>query len=540
MTPVEDYCDGSTQWSYVKGCLVGFVVTVALSAIVHKLLWKGLWIPLRYRRIMAKQGVKGPPFRFLVGQLHEMWKYRDSFPDAVPLDSYADLSPTVTPQYALFFPKFPGEKYFLYWWGKSSRLVVRDPEIAKEVFITNHASMRRILPEDPFLTRLIGKGVLLHTGEKWVIERRTISPFFHHDALKGMVEAMVEGTQTEMHKWEQMVAQGGGSAEIDMEPDVHKISGRILSLTAFSGDYERGVTVYELQKEIASEYYKMIRSIGFWLIPRYRDIPTKKHRYMNKMASKIDALLLELINGRLEAVRNGEANSYGNDLLGRMLKAAGEGWNEEKEEFNLASVLNNCKLFYFAGQDTVANAILYMMLMLALHPTWQDRARQEVMEVVGDEEHVDFGVLSHLKVVEMVAKETLRCFSPAPVMTRSATTDLQLEKLFIPKGLTIEFAITAVHQDKEYWGEDVAEFNPERFANGVSAACSHPQAFVPFGLGPKFCVGNNFAMMEMKIIVSRVLRRFQLLPSPNYQHHPTTLMALIRPKHGMPIILKAL
>lgn len=85
-----------------------------------------------------------------------------------------------------------------------------------------------------------------------------------------MVEAMVEGTQTEMHKWEQMVAQGGGSAEIDMEPDVHKISGRILSLTAFSGDYERGVTVYELQKEIASEYYKMIRSIGFWLIPRYR------------------------------------------------------------------------------------------------------------------------------------------------------------------------------------------------------------------------------------------------------------------------------
>lgn len=62
--------------------------------------------------------------------------------------------------------------------------MVRDPEIAKEVFITNHASMRRILPEDPFLTRLIGKGVLLHTGEKWVIERRTISPFFHHDALK--------------------------------------------------------------------------------------------------------------------------------------------------------------------------------------------------------------------------------------------------------------------------------------------------------------------------------------------------------------------
>lgn len=138
----------------------------------------------------------------------------------------------------------------------------------------------------------------------------------------------------------------------------------------------------------------------------------------------------------------------------------------------------------------------------------------------------------------MVVNETLRTFSPAPSMTRSAAKDLQVKNLFIPKGMTIEFAAGAVHLDKEYWGEDVAVFNPERFANGVSAACSHPQAFSPFGLGPKFCIGNNFAMMEMKIVVSRVLRRFQLLPSPNYKHHPTSVV-VTRPKYGMPIILKA-
>jgi cytochrome P450 len=77
-----------------------------------------------------------------------------------------------------------GEKYFLCWFGKSTRLVVRDPEIAKEVFITNHAALSRFLPADTFLPRLLGKGLLINTGEKWVTERRTINPFFHHDALK--------------------------------------------------------------------------------------------------------------------------------------------------------------------------------------------------------------------------------------------------------------------------------------------------------------------------------------------------------------------
>ena len=139
----------------------------------------------------------------------------------------------------------------------------------------------------------------------------------------------------------------------------------------------------------------------------------------------------------------------------------------------------------------------------------------------------------------MVVNETLRCFPIVPTIIRSAAKDLQLKSLFVPKGMIIELAIAAAHQDKEYWGDDAAVFNPERFANGVSAACSHPQAFNPFGLGPKFCIGNNFAMMELKIILAKVLRRFQLLPSTNYKHHPTSVLVM-RPKFGMPIILQAL
>lgn len=139
----------------------------------------------------------------------------------------------------------------------------------------------------------------------------------------------------------------------------------------------------------------------------------------------------------------------------------------------------------------------------------------------------------------MIANETMRNFPAAPTIGRIAVKDIQLKSLFIPKGVSIEFATSVVHQDKAYWGEDAASFNPERFAHGVSGACSHPQAFLPFGIGPKFCVGNNFAMMEMKIIVARVLRRFKVLPSPNYKHHPTYVL-VTRPKFGMPLIFQAL
>jgi len=259
---------------------------------------------------------------------------------------------------------------------------------------------------------------------------------------------------------------------------------------------------------------------------------------MDHMFWEMNALLRKLIESRLAAVRDGKTSSYGDDLLGHLLKVARAEWGEEPSEFNLTSVLNNCKLMFVAGQDTSGGTLTYTMLMLALHPEWQRRAREEVLEVLGEEEDFSASALSRLKVVGMILNETLRTFSPVPTLVREATKDLQLKGLRIPKGLTIEFAPGALHQDKDYWGDDVAEYNPGRFANGVSGACSHPHAFNPFGLGPKYCIGNNFAQMEMKIIMAKVLRRFELLPSPNYKHHPVCSV-MTKPKYGMPIILKA-
>jgi cytochrome P450 len=128
-------------------------------------------------------------------------------------------------------------------------------------------------------------------------------------------------------------------------------------------------------------------------------LPTKRNRLIAECKSKLNTLLLEIIQDGRRAVEQGKMDSYGNDLLGRMIAAASEGTNENTNEFNLASVFNNCKNFYFAGQETVANVTSFTVLMLARHQEWQDRARKEVLELVADEENFDPSVLSHLKVV---------------------------------------------------------------------------------------------------------------------------------------------
>jgi len=120
---------------------------------------------------------------------------------------------------------------------------------------------------------------------------------------------------------------------------------------------------------------------------------------MDKCRAKIEVLLHEVIDGRRDAILLEKTSSYGEDLLGCMLTTAIDGWDEQTQTFNMASVFNNCKLFYFAGQDTVATTTMFSMLLLANHPWWQDRARQEVLEVLGDGGEYHTSALAQLKVV---------------------------------------------------------------------------------------------------------------------------------------------
>lgn len=141
--------------------------------------------------------------------------------------------------------------------------------------------------------------------------------------------------------------------------------------------------------------------------------------------------------------------------------------------------------------------------------------------------------------VTMVLWETLRLYPPVILNAREASKDMNLGGLMIPKGMPLMIPIVMLQRDKKYWGDDANDFNPLRFENGASKAAMHPNSVLPFSLGPRACVGQNFAMMEAKVVMAMILQRFSFSLSPNYKHSPANWLTL-QPQFGLPIDLKPL
>lgn len=132
----------------------------------------------------------------------------------------------------------------------------------------------------------------------------------------------------------------------------------------------------------------------------------------------------------------------------------------------------------------------------------------------------------------MVIQESLRLYGPGVVAAREALTNMKLGDFDVPEGIHMWVFYPALHRDPENWGPDANEFKPERFANGISEACKYPQAYMPFGFGTRLCVGQTFAMLQLKIVLSLILSKFSFALSPSYQHSPIYKMLLL-PEHGI-------
>lgn len=147
-------------------------------------------------------------------------------------------------------------------------------------------------------------------------------------------------------------------------------------------------------------------------------------------------------------------------------------------------------------------------------------------------------ILSNMIVqLTMVILETMRLYPAAPLIARETTEDMNFGNVAIPEGVSIWIPVYELHQDPTNWGENASKFYPERFANGISAACKFPHMYMPFGAGIRSCLGQNFAMIEMKIVLSRILSKFTFSLSPDYNHEVVYKLTL-EPKKGAHLLMQ--
>ena len=135
----------------------------------------------------------------------------------------------------------------------------------------------------------------------------------------------------------------------------------------------------------------------------------------------------------------------------------------------------------------------------------------------------------------MILHEVLRLYPPAFILMRKVYEDMQLKELFIPEGTEIIIPLRMIHRDSSVLGEDAAEFNPELFAGGVSEATKGQLIYFPYGFGPRICIGQNFALLEAKVVLSMILQRYSLHLSPTYAHAPYSVIST-KPRHGANLI----
>ncbi|GAB2212322.1 hypothetical protein Drorol1_Dr00020281 [Drosera rotundifolia] len=483
----------------------------------------------RQRRKLVSQGIRGPPPSFVHGNVSQMQRILSKAKAEAPRSNGEIVGHDYTSSLFPYFEQWRKEYGLVYTYSTGNRqhMYVNHPGMVKEI----SQNMSLHLGKPSYVTKalapMLGRGILRSNGEVWSQQRKIVAPEFFMEKVKGMMGLIRDAVEPLLTRWEACIeAEGGKAASVRVDEDLRAISADIISRACFGSSYTKGKDIFTKLRTLQG----LISDRGFlFKLPNLRTW-SKNDKKMRALEKEIDTLIWEVVEERV-ADQSKNTFSTDKDLLQMMLDGAIHD-QDLGIHFSKQFIIDNCKNIYFAGHESTAVAASWCLMLLALHPEWQDRITSEASNLC----HDDPDAVLQLKSVRMVIQETLRLYPPAAFISREVLDEMKIGDVVVPKGVCMWTLIPTLHRDINIWGLDANQFKPERFANGVSSACKVPQAYVPFGAGARLCLGKNFAMFELRLILSLVVTRFSFTLSPDYKHDPAYRM-IVEPRSGVHILI---
>jgi cytochrome P450 len=382
--------------------------------------------------------------------------------------------------------------------------LINDPYAVYHILLTNNDNYTKEGTSYERVENVVGEGVLTTSGDNWARRRQTLQPFFHGMPLHNTIPISHKYIDRTLSNW-------GGK-----EKTLVNITEEMLALTMnISSEAFLGI-------DASTRSLEMVRMIHFMNIYAvnttllWNKLPTIKNLRFQMAKRTIDNFILESLDLASKPIIA--------PLLSPLLARDQDGNLSAKKE----DLLGEAKNFFLAGHETTGNALSWILYLLAKNAYVLAEAKGEIRKVIGTHT-LEYHKINDLPYLDAVINEALRLYPPIWMFTRKALAQDTYKNYIIPEGATIQIAPYLLHRHPKYWNQPNI-FYPERFLE--QRVIRHKCSFIPFGFGPRTCIGRQFAIMNIKLILAKILKNFEIqLPKTNYQVKPLPFITLKPAKH---------
>jgi cytochrome P450 len=371
-------------------------------------------------------------------------------------------------------------------------IICAEPDGVRHVLLDNNKNYTKSFAYD-IIKLFLGNGLLTSEGEFWKRQRRLAQPAFHKQKLELMFNTMVEQTNTAI---QQIDRYADSNRKVNLSKTLYELTLNIVNKTLFYNEVD----------STTDKVYKLVSKGSAYISDRIDNplrlplwIPTPKNLLEKSVLASMDKVFYDIIKRRRKQKTTHE------DLLSMFMDAVDE---ETGESMSDKQLRDEILTIFVAGHETTQIALAWTFYLLATNPDKLKILQDEIDEHISEPEMLDMQTLRKMTYLKLVIDESMRIYPPAWVVGRRAISSDNIMGAEIEPGLNIIMPIYLIHHDETIW-ENPEEFIPERFLP-ENLKDKHKFAYFPFGGGPRLCIGNNFAIQEMQVVLALFLKKYHI------------------------------